>query len=80
MTDSHHWLPQPLHDPPHLWDQFADAPISRAGGALNSSARSMPPSSLMRKKPAGTAMVLQEMRAICAGCSNLEELQSGTMV
>lgn len=49
----------------HLCDQFADAPISRAGGALNSSAFSMPPSSLIRKKPAGTALVLQEMRAIC---------------
>lgn len=48
----------------HLCDQFADAPISRAGGALNSSAFSMPPSSLIRKKPAGTAIVLHEMRAI----------------
>lgn len=52
---------------PHLWHQLAEAPISRAGSGVNSSALSMPPSSLAAYIPTGTAVVVAEIRAICCG-------------
>jgi hypothetical protein len=58
-------FPSSLACRPHLWHQLAEAPISRAGRGVNSSALSMPPSSLAAYIPTGTAVVVAEMRAIC---------------